>query len=132
MCRVFLFQYVLLIGITISSTDYLLKFYNTRCVFNPDYIDNASCSLKAVRRNLTLANLDYDLKKPMKNVTAKFQMLKFYNQFRPFLINSWLNVCQLSKKNGIDIYNFFVKLFYRLAFKTTNTFRCDHPVSILE
>lgn len=131
MSRALLIQYFLWFFVTFSSSEYFLKFYKTECVFNPEYIDNGSCYLKIVRRNLILANVDYDLKIPMTNVTAHFRMMKFYNQFRPFLINSWLSVCQLSKKDGIDVYNFFVKLFYRLAAKTTNAFVCHHLVSIL-
>lgn len=117
------------VGFIISvSSENILKFYKANFDVNPEHIENSTCNLKVVDRNTVLANVDYDLKLSMKNITARFQLFKFYNQFRPFLINNVFNLCKLLK-NG-DYYNFFVKLFYRLVVKNTNTFVCHHDVRI--
>lgn len=108
------------------SSENILKFYKTDFVFNHDYVENGTCNLKVVDRNTILANVEYDLVLKMTNVTAQFQMFKFYSQFRPFLINSWFNLCQLIRNK--DSYNFFVKLLYRIVAKTTNSFKCNHEV----
>ena len=117
--------YLIVSGIPVGS-EYHIKFYNTNCTFNTKYIGNGTCNLKLVARNTIRANVDYDLLLPMQNVTAYFKLFKFYNQFRPFLINEWINLCHLIK--DFSSYNFFVKMGYRIVKKYSNAIICKHCV----
>lgn len=125
------FRCVLLFTISSSLANLALKFYKVDCVFYPEYVENGTCNLKVLRRDLVIANVDYDLKKSMNNVTVHFHTFKLYSQFRPFLIDSWLNLCEVSEEGGYNAYNFFVKLLYRIAKRTSNNaIICNHTVSL--
>ena len=114
--------------LSFEAPQHYLKFYNTECNFNPKYVANGSCSLKVPGRNLVLANVDYDLITPMKNITVFGKVFKFYNQFRPFLIDEIVNLCKLANPGGFGSYNFFVKLIARIILKSSNTIKCYHEV----
>lgn len=103
-----------------------IKLYNTVCNFNPKWIANGSCVLKMVARNKVRFNVDYDLVQRMDNVTLHLKLMKFYNQFRPFLINEWANLCKATSNDSP--YNFFVKTLIRQAAKFSNIVICHHKV----
>lgn len=105
------------------------KFYNTKCNFNPKWIENGTCFLKILKRNVIRANVDYDLILPMKNVSVQIVLSKFYSQFRPFMINEWAQLCKYLKYP--DTYNFFVRSAYRILIKYTNSIICEHPVNMI-
>ncbi|KAL5277159.1 hypothetical protein ACFFRR_002407 [Megaselia abdita] len=105
-----------------------IKPYNTVCNFNPKWVDNGTCTLKLIARNRVRFNVDYDLFLPMKNVTIHLQFFKFYNQFRPFLMNDWANLC--SALSNISPYNFFIKTLLRQTTKYSNMNNCYHAVGV--
>ena len=117
--------------LSFKEPEQYLKFYNTDCKFNSKYVDNGTCNLKVLGRNLIRANVEYDLVTPMKNVTAFIKGYKFYNQFRPFLVNEVINLCKITNKDGFESHNFFAKFFIRILRKVSNVFLCHHKVAIL-
>lgn len=111
----------------VIAADKYVKLYNLVCDFEPEMIENASCNLKVVGRNVVVANMDMDLKYAFKNWSVHFQFFKFYSQFRPFLIDVHFNVCDiLSKKSNT---NFFINLIIRIALKYSNAIMCPLQVS---
>lgn len=121
-----LFSILLVVSV---SSENILKFYKTSFDYNHDYIENGTSRIKVVDRYNTYGNIEYDLKLGLKNATIHLQFFQFYNQFRPFLVNYRFNVCELLKSG--DGFNFFVKGFYRLASKITNSLKCDSKVRTL-
>ena len=109
-----------------NNAELFMKFYNTECKYNPKYVANGTCDLDVYGRDLVRANVDYDLIRSMRNVTALIKLLKFYNQFRPHLINEYYNLCKADNKAGFESYNFFVKFFIRILKKFSNAIICNH------
>ncbi|KAL5284242.1 hypothetical protein ACFFRR_006490 [Megaselia abdita] len=60
----------------------------------------------------------------MRNVSAHFHTYKFYNQFRPLLVNEWINLCQAV--DNVLTYNFFIRTLLRVASKFSNFVKCFH------
>lgn len=117
---------VFLALIILVAAEKKVKLYNTNCTYSPKYMANGNCSLKIVARNEAVANADWDLVLPLKNITFSIRVLKFYNQFRPFLINDWINLCRLLSNKGI--FNFFIKSFVANISRFSNAVICHHPV----
>uniref|UniRef100_T1GEA9 Uncharacterized protein n=1 Tax=Megaselia scalaris TaxID=36166 RepID=T1GEA9_MEGSC len=95
------------------------------CDFNENYAENGTCELKGLGRQFIVANLEADVKKPFKNISIHLKMFKFYNQFRPFLVDVEFNVCDaFNKKSAL---NFYGNTLMRLMMKYTNIRKC--PIS---
>lgn len=123
-CPRFIMKYRLLFLLILLELSYgqkYLKFYKTDCIFNPKYVANGTCSLRMKARGLAVANVDYDILIDMWNVSAHVVMYKYYNQFRPFLIDEKALLCKLitdiSYMSGM---NYFAKTVYRIVRKFSN------------
>lgn len=119
---------ILIFAVIPINTEMNIKLYSTLCKFNPKWVDNGTCALKVIARNRVKFNVDYDLVLPMNNVTVHLTLFKYYNQFRPFLINDWANLCKgLSE---LSPYNFYLKTLFRQAMKYSNIINCHHKVIV--
>lgn len=106
-----------------------LKAYNTDCTFNPRRLSNVTCSLKVVARNTVKFNVGYDLLLPMSNNTVHLTLYKFNNQFQPFLIDGWVNMCSnLSNANPLTM---LLGSIIRQTFKSSKFNDCHQKVQIL-
>lgn len=122
---------LLIAFLNFSLCEKLLKFYKTECNFNPKYMTNATCNLRMKSRNTVVANVDFDVVIPMKNLYITGVYYKFYNQFRPFLFNESAGTCDIadgsfSTMKGISYYG---KTIARIASKFTNAIVCNYKVS---
>lgn len=119
---------ILTIYCRIITADRYMKMYNLVCEPVPKWVENATCHLKVVGRNDVVANMDMDIKETFKNVTIHFQLFKFYNQFRPFLIDITFNMCDVLKQKSIS--NFYVNQLKRVLSKYGNNgVKCPMEVS---
>lgn len=122
-----MFRTLVFLALIISGiSEKQLKLYNTKCSFSQKYVANGTCSLKLIARNEVVFNSDFDLVLPLKNVTFHIRVLKFYNQYRPFVINDWVNLCNMIRNKGI--FNFFVKAYVSNLSRFSNAIICHHPV----
>lgn len=119
---------VLLALIILAVADKQLKLYNTKCTASPKYVANDTCSIKMIARNEVVANVDFDLVLPLKNVTLYIRVLKFYNQFKPFLINDWVNLCKVLRSKGI--FKLFITSFLNYVSNYSNVLNCHSLVII--
>ncbi|KAL5284303.1 hypothetical protein ACFFRR_006534 [Megaselia abdita] len=106
----------------ISADNKYVKLYNIVCDPSPKWTENATCDLKVIGRNVVVANMEMDIKQPFKNVSVHFQFFKFYNQFRPFLIDVNFNVCNTLFKKSAS--NFYMNLLLRVLSKYSNAVNC--------
>ncbi|EDW85132.2 uncharacterized protein Dwil_GK12774 [Drosophila willistoni] len=89
------------------------KMMNIECHTDPKYSTNASCRVKAINWNKAVANMDVDLVKPLRNISLHLQVFKkdFTNQYQPFLINVYMNICSiLSRQNFLPYGVIFLKV----------------------
>lgn len=107
-----------LLGPSVGTEQYM-KFYNIVCEANPKYVENATCELNVIGRQVVVANMEMEAKNALKNLTVHFQLFKFYNQFRPFLINVTFNVCDIVYKKVPS--NFYSNLVIRTISKFSNS-----------
>lgn len=105
------------------------KLYNLRCDGNAKLVDNITCNLKALRRDMVIANLDLDVITTLQNVSAHFQVFKNYNEFRPFLIDAKFNWCEAIHQKGIT--GFYVNQMIRVLRKFSNIVKCKLKVGFL-
>lgn len=120
-----------IIFLNYSKCEKYIKFYKTDCNFNPKYVANGTCTLKMKSRQAFIANVEYDLLIEMKNVIANPVMYKFYNQFRPFLIDQTVKLCEITDKNSfLAGMNYYTKTIYRIVNRNTNALICHHKVSL--
>lgn len=118
---------VLLLNLEFTVADKYMKIYNIVCEANAEYTEHVTCGLKVIGRNVVVANMELDTKRPFKNISVNFKMFKFYNQFRPFLVNVSFNVCDLLGKKIQS--NFFNNLMIRVLAKYSNSVKCPLEVS---
>lgn len=111
--------------ILLASAEKVIKFYKADFITDQKYITNQSASLLVPERNRVLANYEGDVVQNLKNLSVHFMLYKFYNQFRPFLINELVNVCQASRLMG----NYFVKTAVRVLTKYGNGVQCFYKVN---
>lgn len=111
-----------LLGPPVMAEQYM-KLYNINCEPNSNYLDNVTCELNVIGRQVVVANMEWDAKKDLKNLTVHFQLFKFYNQFRPFLIDVTFNLCDVAQKKVAS--NFYSNLVVRVISKISNSTKCD-------
>uniref|UniRef100_T1GEB1 Uncharacterized protein n=1 Tax=Megaselia scalaris TaxID=36166 RepID=T1GEB1_MEGSC len=92
------------------------------CDFNEKYVENVTCELKGLRRQYIVANLEADTIGVFKNFSVHIKIYKFYNQFRPFLVDVKLNVCDVINKKSTS--NFYGNTVVRLMAKYTSIIKC--------
>lgn len=104
-----------------------MKLYNIACEPNPKWAVNVTCELKVLGREHVVSNMEMDLANTLRNISINLTLYKFYNQFRPFLINVHFNVCDIL--NNKIISNFYANTFIRIVRKYSNAVMCPLPVS---
>ena len=120
---------ILILLLSYSEADKHFKLTNLVCEPSPVYVENATCALKIVARNVAIANMEMDLRGIHRNVSVVLKMFQFYNQFRPFLIDTRFNLCDLVK--GSFIPNFYVSTLRRILLKFSNSIQCPMKVGLL-
>ncbi|KAL5273234.1 hypothetical protein ACFFRR_000163 [Megaselia abdita] len=113
---------IILVCFNLSVSEKVLKFYKIEIKVDPRFVANESCSLTVPSRNRVLANFEGIAIVELKNITVNFRGFKFYNQFRPFLINEWINVCSIFKGHGS--FNYFAKTLKRFVMRYGNLIQC--------
>ena len=114
----------------LSDAQKYIKFYKDECYGSKKYAVNVTCRITPKTRYLSTANFDADLIREVKNVTVHIKMYKFYNQFRPFLIDEWANFCKiLNPKDFLGGASYFMRTAYRVIKRFTNIIRCHYDVS---
>lgn len=104
-----------------------MKLSNLVCEHNSKWTENVSCALKILGRE-HVANMKLDLKKEISDVSIHLKIYKFYNQFRPFLVDVSFNFCNvLNKKN---IAHFYINTILRVLSKYSNVIKCPLKVSL--
>ncbi|KAL5284318.1 hypothetical protein ACFFRR_006541 [Megaselia abdita] len=66
--------------------------------------------------------MEMDVKKSFKNVSVHFQIFKFYNQFRPFLVDVSFSVCDILSKKSASSY--YINTMIRVLSKFSNAVKC--------
>lgn len=105
-----------------AEHDQYMKLYNINCEPNAEYLDNVTCELNVIGRQVVVANIEWDAKTAFNNLTVHFKLFKFYNQFRPFLIDVTFNVCDVAHKRVAS--NFYSNLVVRVISKISNSTKC--------
>ncbi|KAH8321661.1 hypothetical protein KR074_011388, partial [Drosophila pseudoananassae] len=84
----------------------IYKTTNIECTTTPKYSTNATCRLKAINWNKTVANMDMDFVRPMNNISIRFQVFRrdSTNQFQPFLIDVTINMCDFILRRNYSPY----------------------------
>lgn len=118
---------IIVISLDLAVADKYLKFYKAEFETNPKFVANSSSKLTVPARNRVLASYEGQMLEDLKNVTFNFRGYKFYNQFRPFLINEWINVCSVIR--NFESYNYFVKTLKRIISRYGNIFQCPYKVN---
>lgn len=119
------------ISFSLVQCEKVSKLYNIDCHGNPKFVENATCYLKAVRRDTVLAFMDLDVIDMLKNITVRYRVFKFYNQFRPFLVDIEFNWCDVFSLKSIG--SFYANQIVRIARKYCNIMYCKlsvNPLSI--
>lgn len=111
----------------IITADKYVKLYNLVCEPSPKWTQNATCDLKVIGRNAVVANMEMDSTHPFRNISVHFQLFKFYNQFRPFLIDINFNACDIFSKKAMS--NFYANTVVRILSKFSNAVKCPLNVS---
>ncbi|KAH8307150.1 hypothetical protein KR044_006055, partial [Drosophila immigrans] len=90
-----------------------LRFTNVKCkVHNTTWIRFYECRLKAIRRNLTVFNMNGTLDYSVNDVIVHLQMFKRANGYKPFIINTSYDACS-AIKNFCNPYGKFVYNLYK-------------------
>lgn len=113
---------------TIRADKYV-KLYNLVCEPSPKWTENATCELKVIGRDAVVANLEMDAKQQFNNISVHFKVFKFYNQFRPYLIDLKFNACDILRKKIVS--NFYINTAIRILSKFSNAVKCPLNVSII-
>lgn len=109
------------------TTEKYMKLYNLVCEHSSKWIDNNTCNLKVIGRNLVVANMEMDLKRTLKNISVHIDISKFYSGFRPYLVNITFNACDVLNKKAAS--GFYINLFLRILSKYSNAVQCPLSVS---
>lgn len=123
---------VTLILVDLSFGEKILTFTKAKCFSNQNYVVNSSCSVLHKTRDVSITNVNYDLKLPLYNVTVHMRFLKLQDSdsYKVFVINDLINICKSSKRKNILKLNFFSKTLIRLVSRYSNMIRCYHKVII--
>lgn len=111
------------------TPDKYVKMYNLVCEPSPKWAENVTCDLKVIGRNIVIANMEMDARNPFNNISVHFKAFKFYNQFRPFLIDVNFSMCDILNKSTVS--NFYNNLVLRILKKYSNAIQCPLKVSNL-
>ncbi|KAH8271043.1 hypothetical protein KR018_001639, partial [Drosophila ironensis] len=101
-----------------TQGDLVYKFMNVECNVNPVFVSNVSCSLKAIDWNKSVVNMDCFLLSQL-NPTLRVQVFAkdYTNQYKPFLIDVKVNVCEIIKRRNFLPYGV---MFWRILQEFTN------------
>ncbi|KAL5284317.1 hypothetical protein ACFFRR_006540 [Megaselia abdita] len=116
------FKLLLMTFIGIIAADKYTKLYNLVCDTSPKWAENVTCDLKVMGRNVVFANMEMDVKRPLNNISVHFQIFKFYNQFRPFIVDVSFSVCDVLSKKSES--NFYINSMLRILSKFSNAVKC--------
>ncbi|KAL5273759.1 hypothetical protein ACFFRR_000482 [Megaselia abdita] len=118
----FTFAFLFILTVCPITADKYVKLYNIVCETSSKWIENATCRLKVIGRNVVVANMEMDTKNPFRNISVHFQVFKFYSQFRPYIINTAFNICDILKKRAAS--NFYINTIIRILSKFSNAIQC--------
>lgn len=119
--------FMLAISYNLILSETISKLYNLQCHGSPKFVENATCLLKAVRRDMVVGNLNLDVISSLRNVSCHYKVFKYYNQFRPFLIDARFNWCEAIHQRGIT--GFYINQLMRVLRKFSNIVKCHLKVS---
>ncbi|KAH8365751.1 hypothetical protein KR093_004064, partial [Drosophila rubida] len=95
----------------------VFKFTNVVCEsFNKSWIIINYCRLRALNRNKTVLNLNITVLHPCSNIWVDIQIFKRANGYKPWLVNTSLDVCKFHQKP----YNPWAILIYKQVKNFTN------------
>ncbi|KAH8412765.1 hypothetical protein KR009_005396, partial [Drosophila setifemur] len=91
-----------------SQLVYKLK--KMECIGNPERVKNISCHVKPINWNLGVGNMDCFLTYPLINPYGRLQVFQrdYSNQFKPFLIDVTINICEVIEKRNFIPYGVIV------------------------
>lgn len=99
----------------------VFKFTNFVCEnYNKSWLELHQCRLKAVKRNMTVLNLELTAFYPIYDATLEMQLYKKANWYKPWLLKSSVDCCRFLRKP----YNAFAIIVYKLFREFTNM---NHP-----
>ncbi|KAH8369714.1 hypothetical protein KR093_000686, partial [Drosophila rubida] len=86
----------------------IYKFRNVECVTAIDMCENTTCSI--INWNRAIAELDFYVVRPLHNISVHLELLKkdYANQYKPFLVNSRFNLCDVILKRNFLVYGTIV------------------------
>lgn len=108
-------------------TEKYAKLYNIVCEISTNWAENTTCGLKVIGREPVVANLDTFVKMPLSQLTVHLKLYKFFNQFRPFLVDVKVNICDVINKKST--LNFYGNTLIRIWSKYTNAVKC--PITVI-
>ncbi|KRG00190.1 uncharacterized protein Dwil_GK27194 [Drosophila willistoni] len=106
----FVLCYLALVQEMNCEPNIVYKMKNIECHTDPKYSTNASCRVMAINWNKSVANMDVDLVKPLKNISLQLQLFKkdYTNKYQPFLVNVWMNICSILSRQNFLPYGVIV------------------------
>lgn len=109
----------------------IMKFYKLDYLVDHKLVANATYSLKVPQRNKVLASIDGIIIREIRNVSVHYKNYKFSsNEFKPFLIDEWVNLCRILKSSGITKY--YSRILLEWAGKFGNAIRCNYEVCCIK
>ncbi|XP_037921769.1 uncharacterized protein LOC119658438 [Hermetia illucens] len=71
------------------------KVLDLNCLVSEEWMTNTSCAIKAVRGTAGIINAVTYLKQTVHKFNAHIRSFRWYNGWKPFVINGVVNVCRL-------------------------------------
>ncbi|KAH8253663.1 hypothetical protein KR032_006398, partial [Drosophila birchii] len=93
-----------------THSELVYKVVNVDCQGNPTRVANISCHVKAINWNLAVVNMDCFLIVPLRKAIIRLQVFKkdYSNQFKPFLIDVSINMCEIIEKRSYIPYGVMI------------------------
>ncbi|XP_046865371.1 uncharacterized protein LOC111519222 [Drosophila willistoni] len=90
----------------------IFKMTNAKCeTFNKSWVLIYNCRLKAVRRHVTVLNINSTYLQPVNNLWVHAEMFKKANGYKPWLFNATVDACRFLRKPNNPIISLIFNLF---------------------
>ncbi|EDV37990.1 uncharacterized protein Dana_GF19844 [Drosophila ananassae] len=104
---------------SVCECQLVYKLKNLACEPNPKFVSNASCKLRAINWNKSVANVSCFLhEKIYPTVQVQFFKKDYTNQFKPFLVDVKMNICDVIQKKSYFTYGVILWKIFKKFSKT--------------
>nr|XP_016940301.1 uncharacterized protein LOC108017703 [Drosophila suzukii] len=84
----------------------IYKLTKVECLVNKTRVSNVTCHVKPINWNMAVVNVDASLLMPVLNPIFRAQFFKkdYSNQYKPFLVDVTINMCEVIEKRNYIPY----------------------------